>query len=169
MEIKIRHANKNDTFDIIEIKRHGWLSAYTHIFGEDKINHHFDSKKNDPEYIKTSIEQIETNPHSYVATIDDKAVATMAIKEILPEEDFIEVLYLYVHPAYQRHGIGKKLYDIAISVAKENNKNNIHIEAIKDNYIGCAFYRKNGGKDLSTRTRTCCGIEVDMITFNFDI
>ena len=169
MEIKIRHAEEKDNLDIIEIKRHGWLSAYSHIFGKDTINGHFDSKKNDPEYIKTSITQIKTNPHSYVATINDKPVATMAIKEILPEEDFIEVLCLYVHPNHQRQGIGKMLYSLAVSVAKENNKHSILIEAIKNNHIGCSFYRKNGGKDFSNRIRTCCGIEVDMVTFKFEI
>lgn len=169
MEIEIRHANESDEPEILDIKHLGWLSAYSHVFGEENINNHFNNKRNDPEYRKEAVNHIKTNPHSYVATIDGKPVATMAIKEILHEEDFIEVLCLYVHPTYQRHGIGKKLYDIAISVAKENNKNNIHIEAIKDNHIGCSFYRKNGGKDFSTRIRSCCGIEVDMITFKFEI
>lgn len=168
MDIKIRHTTQNDIKDIIEIKRNGWLSAYTHIFGEDAINKNFDNKLNDQNYLNQTAKQIETNPHCYVATIANQTVATMAIKEISENDEYLEILYLYVHPKYQRLGIGKKFYELAVIIANEHNLKSIHVEAIKNNHIGCAFYRKIGGQELNTQTKVCCDLPVEMITFKFE-
>lgn len=169
MNITIRHAEPDDKDKILEIKRLGWLFAYSHIFGEENIKNHFAKKFSNPDYHKEQIEIINTNPHNYVAVCKTEVVATMTIKPILQEDDYVEVLCLYVHPNKNKLGIGSKLFELAKNIAKENNKQKIHIEALKENHIGCSFYQKHGGKPFDSRFRECCGINAEMITFEFDV
>ena len=169
MDISIRHAEPNDKDKILEIKYRGWLFAYSHIFKAENIEAHFSKKFSNAEYHKEQLDIINTNPHNYVAVCENEVVATMTIKPIVQEEDFIEVLCLYVHPNKNKLGIGTKLFEFATQIAKDNNKSKIHIEALKENHIGCAFYQKQGGKPFDSRLRECCGVNAEMITFEFDV
>ncbi len=169
MDITIRHTTVSDEPETLKIRWLGWLSAYPHIFGVENINKHFENKDNDPAYHEECINRIKTNPNNYVAEADGKVVATMIVKEVEKEDDFVEVMCLYVHPDYHRLGIGGKLYSLAKDIAKEHGIHKIHIEALKDNHIGCSFYKKNGGKIISERIRECCGISATNVMFEFKI
>ena len=168
-EIIIRPESKQDFLETLEIKRLGWLSAYSEIFSAEAINNHFDSKKNNPDYIKEHTSLVQNTKQLFVAEIDGTVVATMNIAPKLENDDFVEIMWLYVHPSYQRMGIGKKLYDFAKYKILESGTTKIHIEALKENHIGCAFYTKTGGTIISTRTRHMLGIEAELVTFEFDV
>lgn len=169
MDVKIRHETINDEPKTLHIRHLGWLSAYSHIFSKDSINKHFENKKNDPEYRKKCLDRITNCKYFYVATINDEVVGTMNMIEKVPEENFMELACLYVHPDYQRHGIGKMFFDLACNIAKSNNVSKLRIEALKNNTIGCSFYKKNGGVVVESRIRHCCDIDVENVTFEFDL
>lgn len=168
-DIVIRHETEYDFESSLEVKRLSWLSAYSHIFSPESINNHFNSKLNSAGYKSEYIDLAKNTKQLYVAELDGKVVATMNIAPKHEAYDFVEILWLYVHPDYQRMGIGKKLYDLAKLLILEQGVKKIHIEALTDNKIGCSFYSKNGGKIISTKIKEMLGTKAELSTFRFDI
>ncbi len=69
----------------------------------------------------------------WVAEIDKRAVAFMAV-----EGEFID--QLYIHPNYQRRGIGKALLDFA----RGQSPDHLWLYTLQVNVNACVFYEKNG-------------------------
>jgi ribosomal protein S18 acetylase RimI-like enzyme len=71
--------------------------------------------------------------HVWVVEVDDHPVAFMAM-----ENDFID--QLYIHPDYQRRGIGKALLDFA----RERSPEHVWLYTLQVNVNARTFYEKNG-------------------------
>lgn len=56
---------------------------------------------------------------------------------------------LYVHPAYQRQGIGEKLLQAGRTAFPDASSMRLEVEA--QNHIGRSFYRKQGFRELGTK------------------
>jgi ribosomal protein S18 acetylase RimI-like enzyme len=69
----------------------------------------------------------------FVVESDGKPVAFMAMRD-----DFID--HLYVHPDYQRSGIGKALLDLA----RQRSPEHVWLYTLQINLKARAFYEKNG-------------------------
>lgn len=69
----------------------------------------------------------------WVAEIDKRAVAFMAV-----EGEFID--QLYIHPNYQRRGIGKALLDFA----RAQSPDHLWLYTLQVNVNARVFYEKNG-------------------------
>lgn len=165
-DLIIRSETEEDYLFVSEVKRQAWLQAYSHIFSEEAINNHFDNKLKN--HSKNTNDE-DDGCKRFVAIKNNKIVATMCIAPKLPDDNFVEILWLYVHPDCQRMGIGKKLYDFAKLLILDQNVKKIHIEALKENHIGCSFYTKTGGMIVSTRTKEMLGKTPELVTFEFDI
>ena len=73
------------------------------------------------------------NNRVWVVISESHPVAFIAMKK-----DFID--HLYIHPDYQRRGIGKALLEFA----RERSPNHIWLFTLQVNVNGRAFYEKNG-------------------------
>lgn len=71
--------------------------------------------------------------HVWVVEVDDRPVAFMAM-----ENGFID--QLYIHPDYQRRGIGKAFLDFA----RERSPEHVWLYTLQANVNARAFYEKNG-------------------------
>ena len=71
--------------------------------------------------------------HVWVVDVDDRAVAFLAM-----ENDFID--QLYIHPDYQRQGIGKALLDFA----RGKSPAHLWLYTLQINVNARTFYEKNG-------------------------
>jgi ribosomal protein S18 acetylase RimI-like enzyme len=71
--------------------------------------------------------------HVWVVEVDDRAVGFMAMKN-----DFID--QLYIHPDYQRRGIGKALLDFAWEQSPEH----VWLYTLQVNVNARTFYENNG-------------------------
>jgi len=69
----------------------------------------------------------------WVVEMDDRPVAFMAMKS-----EFID--HLYVHPDYQKRGIGKMLLDYA----RQLSPGHVWLYTLQVNMIARAFYETNG-------------------------
>ena len=69
----------------------------------------------------------------WVAEADRHVVAFMAMRA-----DFID--QLYVHPEYQKQGIGKAL----LNLARQLSPQHVWLYTLQINIHACAFYEKNG-------------------------
>lgn len=167
--LNIRRAQPQDEFETIDIRYKSWLKAYSHIFAEEEIHKHFKSMLENPEYRKNNLENIKTNPYFYVYCLDNKAIAVLLLIVDTINKENNEIVCFYCSPDYQRNGIGKELFDFAKDVFRKNNITSFKVEALKDNYIGCNFYTKHGGKTIKTIKKHMCNKDVEMQIFNFNI
>jgi len=78
-------------------------------------------------------DHVLTRNHVWVVEVDDHPVAFIAIVN-----EFID--QLYVHPDYQRRGIGKALLDFA----RERSPEHVWLYTLQVNVHARAFYEKNG-------------------------
>jgi GNAT superfamily N-acetyltransferase len=78
-------------------------------------------------------DQILKRNHVWVMEVDHHPVAFMAM-----ENDFID--QLFIHPDYQRRGIGKALLDFA----RERSPEHLWLYTLQANINARAFYEKNG-------------------------
>lgn len=157
----VDHEPKYD--DVI---RQGWLSAYSHIFGADKINQKFDNREKDKEYHDNQVNEIKTTDNYFSLMLNDELVGIMTVLDF---DDYLEITRLYIHPSMQRQGFGTIAFEHAKQIAKNRGFNKIKLEALKDNHIGCAFYKKHGGKIVNTETKQLLGTTVELLTFEYDI
>lgn len=166
MEIEIRKAKESDEPVILEIAYAAWLSAYSHILGKDAIVQKFENRKKDRAYHEEQLKEINETDKHFVATKNGTVLGFVSVSD---ESDFFEITRLYVNPTEQRGGIGKKLFDKAIEIAKSKNFKTMRIEALKQNNIGCSFYKKHGGEIISTKTKFLCGVEAELVTFEYNL
>lgn len=167
-EILIRKATVDDVLILLEIRHKSWLSAYTNIFSEDEINKHFECKYNDAQYLEKSKKRILSSEHYYIAEKGDESVAVM-ILDVCNGAGEAEVECLYCLPEFQRIGVGSKLFELAREVFKASFKPKFVLTALKDNEIGCAFYKKMNGVIVKEYTDELCEKLVQKVVFEFDL
>jgi ribosomal protein S18 acetylase RimI-like enzyme len=125
MRIKIREYQRDD-FDPVTIL---WRVA------REKSLPDFQRAKGyffyqDQEYFRNRILQ---DDNVWVADVNDRPVGFMAIKN-----DFID--HLYIHPDFQRLGIGARFLDFA----KVSSPNHLWLYTLQLNAGARAFYEKHG-------------------------
>ncbi|MFS0788871.1 GNAT family N-acetyltransferase [Shouchella sp. 1P09AA] len=60
------------------------------------------------------------------------------------DNDSLEIERIYIKKNYQKHGLGKHLYNLAINSALDKNKNNVWLGVWEKNDNAIAFYQKMG-------------------------
>ena len=167
-EVIIRKATVDDELASIEIRHKSWLSAYKNIFSEEEINKHFEAKYNDASYRERNRKRIEKTEHFYIAEQNGKPVAILIVE---PNNRFgdAEIECLYCLPEVQRQGIGGMLLDVAKRIFRESFKEKFILFALKENEVGCAFYRNHDGVVVDEYADELCGKIVQKQKYEFDL
>lgn len=116
--------------------------------------------QNSPENIKTYLErafnlkQVEkelSNPSSqffFVSLNDEIAgyikVNTGNAQSEEMDDEFLEIERIYIIKKFQRHGLGKYLFNKAMDIALEQNKKKIWLGVWEKNENAISFYKKLG-------------------------
>ncbi|WP_368653830.1 GNAT family N-acetyltransferase [Ornithinibacillus sp. 4-3] len=74
-----------------------------------------------------------------------------AQSEEMGDESF-EIERIYVKKEYQKHGLGKLLFQKALDIAKENNKQKLWLGVWEKNENAIAFYQKFGFTKVGEHT-----------------
>ncbi|ANZ57607.1 GNAT family N-acetyltransferase [Fructilactobacillus lindneri] len=64
----------------------------------------------------------------------------------------LEVERIYILPAFKRHGLGKKLIEVAESIAKQKHKDNLWLGVWEGNPKAIAFYQAQGFERIGQHT-----------------
>lgn len=133
----IRRATEDDAFNISKCQALGWKTAYKNILPDDFLNTILEDRWVEPikSILKTDDKDI------YVVEVDNKIVGTTTFGNSRDGENVGEIYAIYVHPDYQRLGIGKLLMQIAITRLSKNY-NKIFLKTLEQNYNARAFYEK---------------------------
>ena len=143
MNYLIRLANENDCDDLSKLKQQVWSETYRGIYNDEIIDN-FDYQKNSEKFLN-----IINNPliDLYVVEDNNRIVGYMDCgSPYRPYKEYNqEIGLLYLLKEYQKNGIGKELFNIAVNKIKNNGYNEFFVCCNKYNTNAQKFYRKMGG------------------------
>lgn len=166
-EIDVRKAVDSDRTDIIAINRVAWENAYQHIYTDEEIADLFAERiTQGGTWTTRRRSQLET----FVAEIGASgAVIGFVGTTLLKRAGEGEITHLYVHPDYQRQGVGRLLWDTGVAFLKSKNCKMIWVWVLEKApayrfylYQGCEV-RENGVYRIGTHREVTKGC---VLTFN---
>jgi len=136
----VRRCRPRDISALSRLLKVCWHTAYDQMIGRDqavRAGRHLHSKFNLGLWIVRSLLSRESTV--LAATHDDVPVG-----HAMGQRDGTEIILysLYVHPEWQRKGIGSALLDAVIADHPEAKA--IRLEVLKDNATAVAWYRSKG-------------------------
>ncbi|MCD4711883.1 MAG: GNAT family N-acetyltransferase [Clostridiales bacterium] len=144
----IRLANENDAMRIAELIVYGWRFAYSNIIDEKFLYKNLSVVKRYNSLIETL-----KNDHNFYVYEDNEIIKGIFLIGDSREEDDkniendnipLELIAIYVEPAFKHQGIGSKLIEECETIAKSKDKSEIKLWVLEDNAIARAFYEKHG-------------------------
>lgn len=139
--IIICRANINNADEIKKLLNLVWMDTYKDFFSQQTVDYII----NESQTVNKFKVEIQDEKILFLIAKDDenKIVGLVTAQE---KEDGVFLKRLYIHPNYQRKGIGIKLLAGVIDSFKTANR--IYLEVEKDNIKGSNFYNKYGFKAI---------------------
>lgn len=148
--ILIRKIKNSDAKQYIELIDSVWRDAYQNIFPEEVF---IDREKQKEDRIKNFANKFhnDNNKLCYIAECNDIIIGAIygSIKstyEHFLEDDYADLVALYINPKYQGKGIGTKLKNIFEDWARKNGAKRYIIGVLKENIKARKIYEKWGGE-----------------------
>jgi GNAT superfamily N-acetyltransferase len=119
-----------------------WVDTYGSFLSE-KIIQKVTSVWHDPNLLASQIR----NPEFFFAVAKDERAAILGLATARKlGDDTVLINRLYVHPQFQRRGIGEMLLNTSISAFPDTKR--VRLEVEEQNQKGLAFYLKQGFKEI---------------------
>lgn len=146
--VKIRPAKPSDAIGVARVHEAAWRTAYQgiipHLYLERMI------ARRGPAWWQRSIRQggllllvFDGQPEGYVSIGPARSAR-------LPRAG--EIFELYLAPAFQGIGLGKKLFLAAKQELERHRLKGLVVWALADNDIACEFYARLGGRQVAAAT-----------------
>lgn len=142
--VKISNANVFQTSEIKELLNYVWADTYKSFFSKETVKYIIEESQT-LDKLKLEIENKDIL--FLVAKYNSDKIIGLATAEKKDKGIFLK--RLYVHPDYQRKGVGIKLLTNVLNNFKNIKK--IYLEAEQDNIKGISFYKKNGFKIIENK------------------
>ncbi len=145
--IEIRKAEVNDAEKVVDVNFNSWETTYGGIFKQDVFERR---KLNKDKNIAWWKQHLAGEHDVYVALVDGKLVGYMDFyRESRTHEGYAEIASIYILKDYQKMGIGRRFFEIAIELTKQANKTKFMLNVL-DRNSSLGFYKKMGGKIFET-------------------
>ena len=149
--ITIERVTAEDIPEVKQLLSETWADTYSGILSPQTIQ-----TVTTAWHAPHLLAQQAQNPDLFFAVAKDEHGKHLGLITIGKTDPDALMLYrLYVHPAFQRQGIGSKLVDAALIEFPAAKKMQLEVEA--DNKKGIAFYLKSGFKEIARRDETIEG------------
>lgn len=152
--------------EITRLRYACYLSAYTFL-DREKVIEHFESRLSDENYLKSGREYTLKAEHFYFAQVGERVAGIVDYG--INSDDEAELNGLYVHPDFQRKGVGKLLFDRAATFFKSLKRDCFILHTPKENIIGRSFYDKMGGEVIREYSRKLIDCAIDVVVYKFKI
>ena len=136
MIMKIRIATPQDAKNVKTAHYYAYQVSYRGYLPDDFL----DNMPFDEAIIERTANAIKEHEY-YVAEIDNQVVGFARLN--YPEEKTVEIMALYVHPDFQKKGVGSTLIQEICRLKKENGYTQLVLWTIK-NGPSVGFYQKQG-------------------------
>lgn len=143
--MEIHRARVEEVPEIKKVLSETWIDTYGNTYSQETIQR-VTIEWHNPELIASQIR----NPDFFFGIAKDgkNVVGLTTVRRL--DEDTLMMDRLYVHPDYQRQGIGTKLMEETIQSFPGANR--LRLEVEEQNQKGIDFYRKQSFLEISRRT-----------------
>lgn len=146
MNIKIKTCTEKDLDTLRQIS----IETYTDTFGAQNTPENLDAYLTEA-YASEKLKRELANPDSrfFFITVDEKVAGYLKVN-VGPAQtedkikNALEVERIYVDKAFKRMGLGKRLLEKAIAIAREYPVQNIWLGVWEENKDARKFYEKQG-------------------------
>lgn len=147
-KITIRKTTIDDIEQTVKLSNVVWRITYAHILPQEIFDER--DAKTEEKILKAKKTGVNVNGRvDYVALDGGKVVAFVAGKTESDYEyykGYADLMAIYIDPAYQHLGIGKKLFDKVAAFFKNQGFKRMVIGVLKENHQARKAYEKWGGK-----------------------
>ncbi len=150
-DILVEKATPEDTRGIQELLYRTWLATYPNEAAgitRDDIEDRFKDRFSE-ERLEKRMQQFTHPPDGEVWLVAKKAGVVVGVVSPIQKQDRNQLQRIYVHPDYQRTGVGTKLWEEAqkyLDPAKDT-----YVEVVEYNTDARHFYENLGFKDTGRR------------------
>ena len=173
MNTIIRKAKKDDAEQMIALRNLSARKGFAGFLSEDALVEEENREEERIAQIKKNID--DNSIISFVAEVDEKFVGFIDGKLLNPwgyfnKEGFSDLGQLYIHPEWQRQGLGRQLFDVFVSSLLKHGSEKMVIRVLERNTAARSLYEKLGGKlsDI-TQTNNYAGKLTNMVFYTFDL
>ncbi|MEH7336204.1 GNAT family N-acetyltransferase [Neobacillus drentensis] len=146
MTINVKQCTLEDSRKLQEISSETFYETFKEQNSAENMNAYLEKAFNLPQLEK----ELSNNSSQFFFVYYDNEVAGYlkvntndAQSEEMGEES-LEVERIYVKKEFQKHGLGKYLFNKAVEIAIEGNKKKIWLGVWENNENAIAFYKKMG-------------------------
>lgn len=146
MNITIRQCMLEDIQELQEISYDTFNETFREQNSPENIDDYLEKAFNQPQ-----LEKELNNPYSqfFFAYVNNELAGYLKINtdQAQSEErsaDALEIERIYIKQSFQKHGVGKQLFQQALQIAKELNKQQMWLGVWEKNEKAIAFYQKIG-------------------------
>ncbi len=161
MQLKIRKATPTDARDIKSVHYHAYQVCYRGYLPDDFL----DNMPFDEAVIERTANHIKEVEY-YVAETKNHVIGFLALE--YPEEKVIEIQMLYVHPDFQKQGVGSALMREMCLLKKNKSYNKLILWTIKDG-PAIGFYHKQGMKESNIPPKKFWKLDIPIIRFEKEL
>ncbi|WCT56445.1 GNAT family N-acetyltransferase [Paenibacillus kyungheensis] len=146
MDIMIRQCTLEDVQQLQEIS----YATFNETFREQNSPEHIDYYL-EKAFNHSQLEKELNNPYSkfFFAYVNNELAGYLKINTDQAQsekmsEDSLEIERIYIKQSFQKHGVGKHLFQQALQIAKELNKQQMWLGVWEKNDNAILFYQKLG-------------------------
>lgn len=173
MKIKIERCKVDDAEQYINFLNLVWKNAYSNIFPEEVFQRRDHGKQN---FINGFERFLNDKNNFYICAKIDNNIIGILFGNLKTHNmkyqnlGFAELGAIYVHPDFQRQGIGKQLKNYFEKWLKENGKDKYVIGVLQRNKNAIKTYESWGGKNMGRIFKTeIMGKKYNEIIFEFRV
>lgn len=141
MKLKYIKAGPEDIPEIISIGKKIWLPSFARYFRDEELYNLFTGMYNSDKLLETL-----NSPYYEFYFVRDENFNDVGYFAIEIKTPVLKIDKIYVDPALQRQGLGKKVIDHIYLIATENNIQTITLNVNRRNSSAISFYSKLGFK-----------------------
>lgn len=172
-DIIVRPARVEDAEQYVKLHNFVWRCAYKDVFPEEVFVSREEKATSKIAKFKDNMINRDDNI-VYVAECDGKIVGLMSgllrcDEEYFKGKGYAELGAMYIHPDFQKLGIGKSFKEIFINWAIKHGVDKFVICALKDNIKARKIYEKWGGQISLERPFRLLDKEYDDVFYTYDI
>ena len=143
--ITIDELRVNEIAETQELLKFTWVDTYSSFLSQEIVQKMTEFLLN-PELLRK--EAIDLNILFLVAKDENKKIVGL-VTVLKMDNDLAQIARLYVHPDYQRRGIGLRLLNESIDRLRRFKT--IRVEIEEKNKKGINFYLKQGFREVETK------------------
>lgn len=151
-DLQIRDAVTDDVDNLAATGQRLFIAAYGNISGAEDIAAHVDDF-----FSETAVaRELQRRGVRYLLALDGAEIAGFlklrqdAIPKSVPAERALEVQQLYVAPDQQRRGIGRRLMDRAVAIARDVSMQGLWLSVWEEADWAIRFYQRYGFHTVGT-------------------